>query len=84
MVKKHKIRQRVFNIELMENDQISDDRSSTIEVSYPEDLSTDILKLYLQGPGPGGNNYKAIKWIEVIEPGKCHIKFESDGGISLQ
>ena len=63
----------------MEND---DDRSSTIEVSYPEDLSADILEIYFQGPGPGGSDDKAIEWLKVIEPGKCHIKFESDEGIN--
>ena len=81
MIKKHKIHQCVFNIELMENDQISDDLSSTIEVSYPEDLDTGILVVYFQGPGSGGNDDKEIEWLKVIEPGKCHIKFESDGGI---
>ncbi len=65
----------------MENDEISDDRSSTIEVSYPEDLNTDILEVYFQGPGPGGNHDKAIEWIKIFEPGKCQIKFESDEGI---
>ena len=64
-----------------ENDGSDDDRASTVEVSYPEGLSTHLLEGYFQGPKSGGGSDKAVDWVKDIEPGKCHIKFESDRGI---
>ena len=77
MAKKHEISQTILTVKLMD-----DDRASTIEISYPEGLDTRMLEVYFQGPKSGGGD-KAVEWLKDIEPGKCHIKFESDKGIIM-
>ena len=84
MNKEHKIGQCFFTIEpVLDSDKGNDDadNASTIEVSYPENMRSQMLELYFQGPKSGGRDDKAVNWLKIIEPGKCHINFELQEGM---
>ena len=92
LAKKHKLGQCTFTIEpithppaqsILDGETIDDEeRASTIEVLYPQGISTKMLELYFQGPKSGGGpGEKAIERIETIKEGKCCIKFELAEGV---
>ena len=94
LAKKHKLGQYTFTIEpvthppaqpVLDGETMdNEEKASTIEVLYPQDIITQMLELYFQGPKSGGGpgkKYKAIERIKMIEEGKCHIKFELAEGV---
>ena len=92
LAEKHKLGQCTFTIEpithpptqpVLDEETMDDEkRASTIEVLYPQDITTQMLELYFQGPKSGGGpGKKVIERIKTVKEGKCRIKFESAEGV---